>query len=57
MGRNRERLFREMHSARHLVENRFCTPKPSRGIATRDDETKRNVLAGVHLAASVIPLN
>ncbi len=46
-----------MHSARHLVENCFCKPKPFRGIATRYDKTKRNFLAGVHLAASAIPLN
>jgi transposase len=57
MDRKRERLVREMHCARHLVENFFCQRKPFRGIATRYDETKRNFPAGVHLAASAIPLN
>lgn len=46
-----------MHSARHLVERCCCKLKPFRGIAARYDEARRNFLAGVHLAASAIPLN
>ena len=46
-----------MHSARHLVERCFYKRKPFRAIAAHYDKTKRNFMAGVHLAASVIPLN
>jgi hypothetical protein len=54
MDRKRERRVREMHSARHLVENFCCEPKPFRGIATRYDKTKRNFLAAVYAAAAIL---
>ena len=57
MDRKRERRVSESHSARHLVEHFCCKCKPFRRIATRYDETERNFLAGVRLAASAIPLN
>jgi transposase len=48
---------RELYEARHLIENFFCTLKQYRAIATRYDKTKRNFLAAIHLAATVILLN
>ncbi len=48
---------RDLYQARHLIENFFCKLKQYRAIATRYDKTKRNFLAGVHLAATVITLN
>jgi transposase len=48
---------RELYAARHLIENFFCTLKQYRAIATRYDKTRRNFLAAVHLAATVILLN
>jgi transposase len=45
------------YAARHLIEHFFCKLKQFRAIATRYDKTKRNFLAGVHLAASAILLN
>ena len=48
---------RDRYAARHLIENFFCKLKQYRAIATRYDKTKRNFLAGVHLAATVILLN
>jgi transposase len=48
---------RDLYAARHLIENFFCKLKQFRAIATRYDKTKRNFLAGVHLAATVILLN
>ncbi len=48
---------RDLYEARHLIENFFCALKQYRAIATRYDKTKRNFLAAVHLAASVILLN
>ena len=48
---------RDLYRARHLVENFFCRLKQFRGIATRYDKTKRNFLAAVYLAATVILLN
>ena len=48
---------RELYAARHLIENFFCALKQYRAIATRYDKTKRNFLAAVQLAASVILLN
>ena len=46
-----------LYAARHLIENFFCALKQYRAIATRYDKTKRNFLAAIHLAASVILLN
>ncbi len=46
-----------LYQARHLIENFFCTLKQYRALATRYDKTKRNFLAAIHLAASVILLN
>ena len=48
---------RDRYAARHLIENFFCTLKQYRAIATRYDKTRRNFLAAIHLAASVILLN
>ncbi len=48
---------RDLYQARHLIENFFCKLKQYRAIATRYDKTKRNFMAGVHLAATVITLN
>ncbi len=48
---------RDLYAARHLIENFFCTLKQYRAIATRYDKTRRNFLAAIHLAASVILLN
>jgi transposase len=48
---------RELFKARHLIENFFARLKQFRAIATRYDKTKRNFLAAIHLAASVIWLN
>jgi transposase len=48
---------KEMYKARHLIENFVCRLKQYRAIATRYDKTARNILAGIHLAASAILLN
>lgn len=48
---------KELYKARHLIENFFCKLKQFRAIATRYDKTKRNFLAAVYLAATVITLN
>ncbi len=48
---------RDLYQARHLIENFFCKLKQYRAIATRYDKTKRNFMAGVYLAATVITLN
>ena len=48
---------RDLYAARHLIEHFFCKLKQFRGIATRYDKTRRNFLAGVHLAAMAITLN
>ena len=48
---------RELYKARCLVENFFAKLKQFRAIATRYDKTRRNFLAAVQLAATVIWLN
>jgi transposase len=48
---------RELFRARHLIENFFAKLKQFRAIATRYDKTKRNFLAAIQLAASMIWLN
>ena len=48
---------RDLYQARHLIENFFCKLKQFRAIATRYDKTKRNFLAAVQMAASVLLLN
>ena len=53
----RRDVDRHLYKARHLIENFFAKLKPFRAIATRYDKTARNVLAGVHLAATAIWLN
>lgn len=53
----RREYDRDLYAARHLIENFFEKLKQYRAIATRYDKTKRNFLAAVHLAASVILLN
>lgn len=56
--RKEQRTYdKELHKARHLIENFFCRLKPYRAIATRYDKTARNFLAAVYLAASIIWLN
>ncbi len=47
----------DLYEARQLIEHFFCKLKRCRAIATRYDQTRRNVLAAIHLAASVILLN
>lgn len=47
---------RDLYRARHLIEHFFCKLKQFRAIATRYDKTRRNFLAGVHLAAIAITL-
>jgi transposase len=42
---------------RHLIENFFAKLKRPRAIATRYDNTARDFLAAIHLAATVIRLN
>ena len=48
---------RDLYGARHLIENFFCKLKQFRAIATRYDKTKRNFLAAIQLAATIITLN
>lgn len=43
-----------LYKERHLVETFFCKLKQFRAIATRYDKSARNLLAAIHLAASVI---
>jgi transposase len=47
----------DLYEARHLIENFFGKLKQYRAIATRYDQTARNFLAAVYLAATVILLN
>lgn len=47
----------DLFKARHLIENFFAKLKQFRAIATRYDKTKRNFLAAIQLAATVIWLN
>lgn len=46
-----------LYKSRHLIENFFAKLKQYRGIATRYDKTKRNFLAAIYLASSVIWMN
>ena len=56
--RKRPREYdKDLYQARHLIENFFCKLKQFRAIATRYDKTKRNFLAAVYTAATVILLN
>lgn len=48
---------KELYKSRPLIENFFAKLKPFRAIATRYDQTARNFLAAVYLAASAIWLN
>jgi transposase len=48
---------RHLFKERHLIENFFGRLKQFRAIATRYDKTRRNFLAAVQLAATVIWLN
>ena len=45
---------KDRYKQRHKIENFFSRLKDFRGIATRYDKTKRNFLAGVHLAAALL---
>ena len=47
----------DLYQVRHLAENFFCKLKQFRALATRYDKTRRNFLAAIHLAATVILLN
>lgn len=56
--RKTKRTFdRHLFKARHRIENFFARLKLFRAIATRYDKTRRNFLAGIHLAAAIIWLN
>ena len=44
----------ERYKERHLIETFFLKLKHFRALATRYDKTKRNFLAAIHLAATVI---
>jgi transposase len=48
---------RDLHQARHLIENFFAKLKQHRAIATRYDTRARNFLAAIRLAAAVTWLN
>ena len=48
---------RHFYQARHLIENFFARLKRYRATATRYDETARNFLGAIHLAAAVIWLD
>jgi transposase len=48
---------RQLHGARHPIENFFAKIKQHRAIATRYEKTARNFLAAVQLVASVLWLN
>ena len=55
---NQRRLVRPTfdrvaYRARNLIERAFCRLKVWRAIATRDDKTARNLLAGICLAVLV----
>jgi transposase len=43
-----------MYKAPHLTESLFCKLKQYRATATRYDNTARNFLAAIHLAAAII---
>ena len=45
---------RELHKARHLIENFFCKLKQFLAIATRHDKTTRNFLAAIYLTSAII---
>jgi transposase len=55
--REQREYDRDLYRARHLIEHCFCRLKQYRGVATRYDKTRRNFLAAIYLAASVILLN
>ncbi len=48
---------KDLHKARHLIENFFAKLKQFHAIATRYDKTVRNFFGGIHLAAAAIWLN
>jgi len=48
---------RELYASRHLIENFFARIEQFRAIATRYEKTARNLVAAVHLVASVVWLN
>ncbi len=48
---------KHLYQARHLIENFFAKLKQFRAITTRYDQTARNFLGAIYLAASVIWLN
>ena len=48
---------KDLHQARHLIENFFAKLKRFRAIATRYDKRAVHFLAAVHHAAAVIWLN
>ena len=52
--KNRRFYDKHLYQARHLIENFFGKLKQLRAIATRYDNTARNFLAAVHLAAATI---
>ena len=48
---------KDLHQARHAIENFFAKLKQYRAIATRYDKRATHFLAAIHLAAAVIWLN
>ena len=44
---------RDLHKARHLIENAFAKLKQFRAIATRDGKRAVHLLGAIHLAATL----
>jgi transposase len=55
--KNPRRYDKDLHQARHLIENFFAKLKQFRAIATRYDERATHFLGAIHLAAAAIWLN
>jgi transposase len=48
---------KDLYKAGPLIENFFAKLKQYRALATRYDQTARNFLGAIHLAATVVWLN
>ena len=48
---------RHLYQARYLIENFFAKLKQYRAIATHYDETARNLLGAIHIAAALVWFN
>jgi len=55
--RNPRPYDRDLHEARHLIENFFARLKQYRAIATRYDKRAVHFLGAIHLAAAVVWLD